>query len=184
VFHFLILLFAALFLSSCTALGLPVKITRVTDEEVEHFVRAEGRKIFAFTRPGDETGMKFSLACGAHWAGGSDEAPPEPLDAAIIFAPAGELVPRALQATKKGGRVICGGIHMSDIPSFPYDILWGERRIESVANLTRADGKRFMELAGRVTLRTTVRPYPLEKANEALSDLRNGTLEGAAVLLP
>jgi len=145
---------------------------------------AEGRKIFAFTRPGDETGMKFSLACGAHWAGGSDEAPPEPLDAAIIFAPAGELVPRALRSTKKGGRVICGGIHMSDIPSFPYAWLWGERRIESVANLTRADGERFMQLAARIALRTTVKPYPLAQANEALGDLKAGRLEGAAVLTP
>ena len=146
--------------------------------------RAEGRKVFAFTRPGDESAKRFSLECGATWAGDSTQAPPQPLDAAIVFAPLGSLVVAALRAVKKGGRVICGGIHMSDIPSFPYDILWGERRIESVANLTRADGKRFMELAGRVTLRTTVRPYPLEKANEALSDLRNGTLEGAAVLLP
>jgi len=145
---------------------------------------AEGRKIFAFARPGDETAKKFALRCGAHWAGGSYEIPPEPLDAAIIFAPAGELVPRALQATKKGGRVICGGIHMSDIPSFPYAWLWGERRIESVANLTRADGERFMQLAARVALRTTVKTYPLESANEALGDLKAGRLEGAAVLTP
>ena len=146
--------------------------------------RADGRTVFAFTRPGDEAAMKFALACGAHWAGGSDEPPREPLDAAIIFAPAGELVPRALRATKKGGRVICGGIHMSDIPSFPYADLWGERRIESVANLTREDGARFMEMANNIALRTEVTTYPLEKANAALADLRQGRLSGAAVLVP
>jgi alcohol dehydrogenase, propanol-preferring len=146
--------------------------------------RAEGRQVFAFTRPGDEAGKKFALECGAHWAGDSAQAPPEPLDAAILFAPVGELVPAALRAVKKGGRVICGGIHMSDIPSFPYSILWGERRIESVANLTRADGERFMEKARRISLRTVVTRYPLEKANEALADLRSGALEGAAVLVP
>jgi len=146
--------------------------------------RAEGRTVLAFTRPADSSAMKFAMQCGAHWAGGSDETPPEALDAAIIFAPVGALVVAALKATRKGGRVICGGIHMSDIPSFPYSLLWGERRIESVANLTRADGERFMELAARIPLRTTVRTYPLERANDALSDLRSGAFEGAAVLAP
>lgn len=146
--------------------------------------RAEGRQVFAFTRPGDEAGKKFALECGAHWAGDSAQAPPEPLDAAILFAPVGELVPAALRAVKKGGRVICGGIHMSDIPSFPYSILWGERRIESVANLTRADGERFMQVAQKVPLRTAIRTYPLEMANESLGDLKRGALDGAAVLLP
>jgi propanol-preferring alcohol dehydrogenase len=145
---------------------------------------AEGRTVFAFTRPGDEAGKKFARQCGARWAGDSTEPPPEPLDAAILFAPVGALVPQALQAVKKGGRVICGGIHMSDIPSFPYSLLWGERRIESVANLTRADGERFMKVAEKVALRTAIKTYPLERANEALSDLRCGALEGAAVLLP
>jgi propanol-preferring alcohol dehydrogenase len=145
---------------------------------------ADGRKILAFTRPGDETGRKFALACGAHWTGDSSQAPPEPLDAAIVFAPAGELVLAGLRAVRKGGRVICGGIHMSDIPSFPYRLLWGERRIESVANLTRADGERFMQVAARLPLRTAVTEYPLEDANRALSDLRAGRLEGAAVLRP
>ena len=146
--------------------------------------RAEGRTVFAFTRPGDDAGKRFAVQCGAHWAGDSTEAPPEPLDAAILFAPVGALVPQALQAVKKGGRVICGGIHMSDIPSFRYSILWGERRVESVANLTRADGVRFMKVAEKVALRTAIKTYPLERANEALSDLRCGALEGAAVLLP
>jgi len=145
---------------------------------------ADGRRVFAFTRPGDESGRKFALACGARWAGDSTQAPPEPLEAAIVFAPAGALVVAALSAVGKGGRVICGGIHMSDIPSFPYRLLWGERRIESVANLTRADGERFMQLAARSPIRTSVRTYPLEQANEALADLRAGRLEGAAVLVP
>jgi len=146
--------------------------------------RAEGRRVFAFTRAGDTAGQRFALDCGAHWAGASGDAPPEPLDAAIIFAPAGELVPLALQRVKKGGRVICGGIHMSDIPSFPYDWLWGERQIVSVANLTRADGERFMAVAARVPLKTSVRSYALERANDALADLRAGNLAGAAVLVP
>ena len=146
--------------------------------------RADGRTVFAFTKKNDVEGQRFALACGVHWAGDSTQAPPEPLDAAIVFAPAGPLVVAALSAVGKGGRVICGGIHMSDIPSFPYGLLWGERRIESVANLTRADGERFMELAARVPIRTSVRTYPLEQANEALSDLREGRLEGAAVLVP
>jgi len=145
---------------------------------------AEGRKVFAFVRPGDAAGKAFAVACGAHWAGDSTQAPPEPLDAAIVFAPAGALVAQALKATRKGGRVICGGIHMSDIPSFPNADLWGERRIESVANLTRADGAGFMEVAARVALRTQVTPYPLADANTALDDLRHGRFSGAAVLLP
>jgi propanol-preferring alcohol dehydrogenase len=146
--------------------------------------RAEGRTVFAFTKKKDLQGQQFALHCGAHWSGGSDEPPPEPLDAAIIFAPVGSLVIDALRNTKKGGRVICGGIHMSDIPSFPYADLWGERRIESVANLTREDGERFMEIANNVALRTEVTTYPLEKANAALADLRQGRLRGAAVLVP
>ena len=146
--------------------------------------RAEGRKVFAFTRPGDAEGQQFALRCGAHWAGDSTQAPPELLDAAILFAPVGALVPLALRAVKKGGRVVCGGIHMSDIPSFPYALLWGERRVESVANLTREDGARFMEKANSVFLRTQITTYPLERANAALSDLRQGRLTGAAVLTP
>jgi len=146
--------------------------------------RADGRTVFAFTKEKDFEGQRFALACGAHWAGDSTQAPPEPLDAAIVFAPAGALVAAGLRAVKKGGRVICGGIHMSDIPSFPYRLLWGERRIESVANLTRADGERFMQLAASVPLRVAVTAYPLEGANRALSDLRAGRLEGAAVLVP
>jgi propanol-preferring alcohol dehydrogenase len=146
--------------------------------------RADGRTVFAFTRPADLAAMEFARQCGAHWAGGSGEAPPEPLDAAIVFAPVGSLVIDALRNTKKGARVICGGIHMSDIPSFPYANLWGERRIESVANLTREDGMRFMERARALPLKTSVRTYPLEEANAALADLREARLEGAAVLIP
>ena len=146
--------------------------------------RADGRQVFAFTRPGDSTGQAFALECGAHWAGDSTAAPPEPLDAAIVFAPIGALVVSALKNTRKGGRVICGGIHMSDIPSFPYALLWGERRIESVANLTREDGARFIEQAKKTFLRTQVKTYPLAQANAALDDLRHGRLTGAAVLLP
>jgi len=146
--------------------------------------RAHGRTVFAFTKTGDFSGQQFARRCGAAWAGGSDEAPPEPLDAAIVFAPVGALAVQALRHTRKGGRVICGGIHMSDIPAFPYALLWGERRIESVANLTREDGMRFMETAKSISLRTEVKPYALEQANEALEDLRSGRLTGAAVLLP
>jgi propanol-preferring alcohol dehydrogenase len=146
--------------------------------------RADGRTVFAFTTPGDEQAQEFARQCGAHWAGDSTAAPPEPLDAAIIFAPVGALVPEALRATRKGGRVICGGIHMSDIPAFPYALLWGERRVESVANLTREDGARFMRTAQNVCLKTAVSTYPLERANEALSHLRVGKLSGAAVLVP
>jgi len=146
--------------------------------------RHQGRQVFAFTRPGDEAARRFALARGAVWAGASGEAPPEPLDAALIFAPAGDLVPAALRAVAKGGTVVCAGIHMSDIPSFRYDDLWGERTIRSVANLTRRDGEEFLALAPRVPVKTTVRPYPLARANEALDDLRAGRLEGAAVLVP
>ena len=146
--------------------------------------RADGRSVFAFTRRDDVEGQKFALQCGAHWAGDSETLPPEPLDAAIVFAPAGALVPAALRAVKKGGTVICGGIHMSDIPSFPYRLLWGERRIESVANLTRADAERFMSAAARVPIRTSVTEFPLERANDALGAARSGALRGAAVLRP
>ena len=146
--------------------------------------RADGRTVFAFTRKNDVDGQRFAKQCGAHWAGASEEAPPEPLDAAIIFAPVGALIPQALRVTRKGGIVVCGGIHMSDIPAFPYSLLWGERRVESVANLTREDGKRFMAIAARVPLRTHTTQYPLEKANDALDDLREGRLSGAAVLIP
>ena len=146
--------------------------------------RADRRQVFAFTRPGDAQAQKFALSCGAHWAGDSGTAPPEPLDAAVIFAPIGALVVDALRNTKRGGRVICGGIHMSDIPSFPYALLWGERRIESVANLTREDGLLFMDAARRIPLRTEVTTYPLAQANAALDDLRQGRFTGAAVLVP
>ncbi len=146
--------------------------------------RWQGRRVFAFTRPGDSVGQAFALSKGAKWAGGSDERPPTLLDAAILFAPVGALIPAALGAVRKGGRVVCGGIHMSDIPSFPYRILWEERSVASVANLTRADGREFLALAPRVPVHTTTTPYPLEKANEALDDLRSGRLEGAAVLVP
>jgi propanol-preferring alcohol dehydrogenase len=146
--------------------------------------RWQGRRVFAFTRPGDAAGQAFARSMGAEWAGGSDDRPPEPLDAAILFAPVGALVPAALAATRKGGRVVSGGIHMSDIPAFPYRLLWEERSISSVANLTRADGREFLALAPQAKVRTTTTPYPLAKANEALDDLRNGRLEGAAVLTP
>jgi propanol-preferring alcohol dehydrogenase len=143
---------------------------------------AQDRRIFALTRPGDVRGQEFARSLGAVWAGGSDENPPEPLDAAIIFAPVGGLVPASLKALRKGGTVICAGIHMSDIPSFPYRILWGERMIRSVANLTREDGTRFMEVASRVPIQTSVTEFPLEEANEALDALRKGEIKGAAVL--
>ncbi|HEX7055466.1 MAG TPA: zinc-dependent alcohol dehydrogenase family protein [Burkholderiales bacterium] len=146
--------------------------------------RADGRTVFAFTRKNDAAGQRFALECGAHWAGDADAAPPEPLDAAIIFAPVGGLVPQALKHVRKGGRVVCGGIHMSDIPSFPYALLWGEREVLSVANLTRADGERFMQVAAKLAIRTEVHRYALERASEALGDLRAGRFTGAAVLLP
>ncbi|GAB4232123.1 MAG: zinc-dependent alcohol dehydrogenase family protein [Acidobacteriota bacterium] len=146
--------------------------------------RHDGRKVYAFTKPGDRTAQDFARNLGAVWSGGSDEDPPELLDAAIIFAPVGGLVPRSLRAVRKGGTVVCGGIHMSDIPSFPYSWLWGERCIVSVANLTRQDGLEFLELAPRVPVRTTVRLYTLAEANQALADLRDGRLTGAAVLVP
>ncbi len=146
--------------------------------------RWQGRRVFAFTKPGDGAGQDFARSMGAEWAGGSDEKPPAPLDAAILFAPVGALVPAALAAVRKGGKVVCGGIHMSDIPSFPYQLLWEERSVVSVANLTRADGREFLALAPRVPVRTTTTPYPLDRANEALDDLRSGRLEGAAVLAP
>jgi len=143
----------------------------------------EGRQVFAFTRPGDLSAQQFALELGARWAGGSDEAPPEPLDAAIIFAPVGALVPAALRAVNRGGTVVCAGIHMSDIPSFPYSILWEERVVRSVANLTRRDGEEFLALAPKIPVRTTVEPYPLANANEALAALRSGRVRGAAVLV-
>jgi propanol-preferring alcohol dehydrogenase len=144
----------------------------------------QGRRIYAFTRAGDEASQKFARELGAVWAGSSDEAPPEPLDAAIIFAPVGALVPAALRAVKKGGRVICGGIHMSDIPSFPYSILWEERELRSVANLTRADAREFLALVPRAGIKMQVTRYPLVQANAALADLRAGRFQGAAVLIP
>ena len=144
----------------------------------------QGRRVHAFTRPGDVEAQAFARALGATWAGGSNEMPPEPLDAAIIFAPVGALVPAALKAVKKGGRVVCGGIHMSDIPRFPYALLWGERQLVSVANLTRADAREFLAVAPRAGVRTQVTRYPLADANAALADLREGRLQGAAVLVP
>jgi propanol-preferring alcohol dehydrogenase len=142
----------------------------------------EGREVFAFTKPGDTAAQDLARAVGATWAGGSDEHAPDPLDAALIFAPAGELVPLALRAVRKGGAVVCGGIHMSDIPSFPYAWLWGERTLRSVANLTRADGRAFLDIAPRVPVRTHVTRYPLDAAQQALDDLRSGALAGAAVI--
>ncbi len=143
----------------------------------------EGREIYAFTRPGDEKAQEFARSMGAVWAGDSDKASPEELDAALIFAPVGSLVPAALRAVCKGGVVVCGGIHMSDIPSFPYSILWGEREIVSVANLTRKDGRGFMEVAPKVPVRTHTETFALENANEALESLRGGDVSGAAVLV-
>ena len=140
--------------------------------------------MFAFVRPGDDAARDFALQLGATWAGSSEEQPPDELDAAIIFAPVGGLVPAALSAVRKGGIVVCGGIHMSDIPSFPYNILWGERTIRSVANLTRKDAEEFLELAPRVPVRTSVKTYPLAEANAALDAVRAGHLTGAAVLIP
>jgi len=144
----------------------------------------QGREVYAFTRAGDEAGQDFARRLGAVWAGESGALPPEPLDAAIIFAPVGALVPAALKATDKGGTVVCAGIHMSDIPSFPYALLWEERVVRSVANLTRQDGEEFLALAPRIPIVTETHAYPLDRANEALSALRDGRIEGAAVLVP
>jgi propanol-preferring alcohol dehydrogenase len=149
---------------------------------VAQVARHDGRRVFAFTRPGDEEGQAFARELGAEWAGASTDPPPEPLEAAIIFAPVGSLVPAALRAVAKGGTVVCAGIHMSPIPSFPYAILWEERVVRSVANLTRADGEEFLELAGRIPLRITTETLPLERANEGLAMVRSGRVRGAAVL--
>jgi alcohol dehydrogenase, propanol-preferring len=151
---------------------------------IAQVARSQSRDVYAFTRAGDTAAQGFARSLGAVWAGGSDAPPPEPLDAAIIFAPVGALVPVALRAVVKGGTVVCAGIHMSDIPSFRYDLLWGERVVRSVANLTRRDGEEFLALAPRVPLRTEVKVYALEHANEALDALRQGTFAGAAVLAP
>lgn len=146
--------------------------------------RYRGQKIYAFTRPSDTRGQEFARSLGAVWAGGSDESPPEPLDAALIFAPVGALVPTALTAVMKGGSVVCAGIHMSDIPSFPYHLLWGERVVRSVANLTRKDAEEFFTVAATARVRTVTTRFPLEKANEALAEMRAGGVQGAAVLVP
>jgi alcohol dehydrogenase, propanol-preferring len=151
---------------------------------VAQVAKAQGREVFAFTRPGDRPAQDFALSIGAVWARGSDEKPPEALDAAILFAPVGALVPEALRAVRKGGVVVCGGIHMSDIPRFPYDILWEERVLRSVANLTRDDAREFLALAPQVPVNTHVSPMPLRAVNEALERLRRGELTGAAVLIP
>ena len=151
---------------------------------VAQVARFQGRKVYAFTRPGDRPAQEFARQLGAVWAGDSDAPPPEPLDAALIFAPVGGLVPLALRAVARGGTVVCGGIHMSDIPAFPYRLLWEERTICSVANLTRRDGEEFLALAPRVPVRTQTQTFPLRAANEALQQLRRGLLRGAAVLIP
>jgi propanol-preferring alcohol dehydrogenase len=151
---------------------------------IAQVARHEGQRIFAFTRPGDVAAQSFARELGAVWAGGSDTAPPEELDAAIIFAPAGELVPAALRVLGRGGVVVCGGIHMSTIPAFDYALLWEERQIRSVANLTRNDAREFLALAPLVPVRTSVTRYPLERANDALADVRGGKVQGAAVLIP
>ncbi|HJY38129.1 MAG TPA: zinc-dependent alcohol dehydrogenase family protein [Steroidobacteraceae bacterium] len=151
---------------------------------VAQVARWHGQEIYAFTRPGDVSAQQFALQLGASWAGDSDRAPPVQLDAAIIFASVGALVPAALRALRKGGTLVCGGIHMSDIPAMPYSLLWGERMIRSVANLTRRDGVEFLALAGRIPVETHVETFALADANEALARLRNGALTGAAVLLP
>jgi propanol-preferring alcohol dehydrogenase len=151
---------------------------------VAQVARWQGRSVFGFTRPGDVATQAFARSLGATWAGGSDELPPEPLDAAIIFAPVGDLVPWALKSVRKGGRVVCAGIHMSDVPSFPYSLLWEERELLSVANLTRQDGIDFLSQAPAMGIVTHTTPYPLRQANQALADLRAGRFEGAAVLIP
>jgi len=144
---------------------------------------AQGKKVYAFTKPGDAEGQAFARRLGVEWAGDSDAMPPEQLDAAIIFAPVGALLPAALRATDKGGTIVCGGIHMSDIPSFPYSLLWGERVVRSVANLSRADGEEFLAIAGKIPIKVEAEPFALEEANEALERLRRGALTGAAVLV-
>src|SRR5216683_1429248 len=149
---------------------------------VAQVARYQARTVYAFTRPGDEEAQRFAKGLGAAWAGTSDERPPEELDAAIIFAPVGALVPAALAAVRRGGTVVCGGIHMSDIPSFPYDLLWGERTLCSIANLTRKDAAEFMDIAPKIPVRTTTQRFSLEQANEALNQLRSGRVQGAAVL--
>jgi propanol-preferring alcohol dehydrogenase len=146
--------------------------------------RWQGREVYAFTRSGDQEAQQLALSLGAHWAGSSEQMPPHLLDAAIIFAPVGALVPQALRAVRKGGRVVCGGIHMSDIPRFPYQLLWEERQLVSVANLTRGDATEFLTVAPKVGVKTTTTVYPLARANEALADLRAGRFQGAAVLIP
>jgi propanol-preferring alcohol dehydrogenase len=151
---------------------------------IAQVARWQGRSVFAFTSPGDHKTQEFARSLGAVWAGGSDEAPPEMLDAAIIYAPVGALVPAALKAVQKGGRLVCAGIHMSDIPSFPYAILWEERQLVSVANLTRQDGLDFLSLAPKIGIQTSITRYPLREANRALADLKAGAFEGAAVLIP
>jgi propanol-preferring alcohol dehydrogenase len=151
---------------------------------VLQLIRAQGREAYVFTRAGDTASQAFARELGASWTGASDEAPPVPLDAAIIYAPAGELVPAALDAVRKGGRVVCAGIHMSDIPRFAYASLWGEREIVSVANLTRADARDFFAIVAKTPIKTRVTPFPLDHANEALEALRAGRLQGAAVLIP
>ncbi|HUJ76875.1 MAG TPA: zinc-dependent alcohol dehydrogenase family protein [bacterium] len=151
---------------------------------IAQVARAQGRRVFAFTRPGDTAAQALARSLGAEWAGGSDLPAPEELDAALLFAPVGALVPLALRAVGKGGTVVCAGIHMSDIPAFPYRLLWEERVVRSVANLTRQDGEEFLALAARVPLRTETHPYPLQQANEALAALRAGAFTGAAVLVP
>ena len=151
---------------------------------IAQVARRQGRRVFAFTRPGDEEAQAFARELGAEWAGGSDERPPEELDAAILFAPVGELVPAALRVLAKGGTVVAAGIHMSDVPGFPYELLWGERSLRSVANLTREDGREFLELAPGVPVRTEVETLPLARANEALERLRSGQVRGSLVLVP
>lgn len=151
---------------------------------ISQIAQFQGRKLYAFTRPGDTQAQDFARQLGVDWAGGSNEMPPEQLDAAIIYAPVGSLVPAALAASAKGAPIVCAGIHMSDIPQFSYDLLWGERSVRSVANLTRRDGEEFLSLAPQAGVRSTVKVYPLEAANEALADLRAGRLTGAAVLVP
>lgn len=151
---------------------------------IAQIARFQGRRVFAFTRPGDRDAQQLARSLGCAWAGGSDETAPETLDAAIIFAPVGALVPVALRAVRKGGRVVCGGIHMTDIPAFPYRLLWGEREIVSVANLSRVDARNFLAVAEQARLKIHTTSYPLERANEALADLREGSIVGAAVLVP